>query len=100
MFSISPSSSQPVKNIALFSGNSSSSGNLLTLQLPYQNIKRLPEIPSRKLNQMADYWFRLNAPIALFESLNTNLLVMFDILDKNIDFGKVDDELVPEILAN
>lgn len=49
---------------------------------------------------MVDYWFRPSTPIISFESLDIDLLAIFNILGKNIDFGGVDDELVSEIIAN
>lgn len=49
---------------------------------------------------MANHWVRLNLLIALSKSLNTNLLAVFDNLDKNINFNRVDDDLVLKVITN
>lgn len=49
---------------------------------------------------MANYYVRLNLSIALSERLNTNLLVVFDNSNNDIDFNRIYDELVFEIATN
>lgn len=79
---------------------SPSSGHLLTPQLPYWNIEKLPETPSRRPNQIINHLFRLDLPIILFESLDTDMLTVFDTLDKGIDFDIVNGKLVLKAVAN
>lgn len=92
--------SLPAINLALSFSNLPSSGHLPISQLPYQNIKNLLKTLSRRPNLTANYWVRPILPIALSESLNTNLLFAFTNLDKNINFGEVDDNLASEPVAN
>lgn len=60
----------------------------------------MPGTSSRRPNQIINYPFRPNLLIVLFESLDTDMLTAFDILDKGIDFSTVNDELVLEVTAN
>lgn len=90
----------PAINMASSFSSLLSSGYLPIPSLPYWNIKKLLETLSKKPNLMANYWFRSSLLIALFQSLNTNLLVVFAILDKNINFNGVDYKLALETIAN
>lgn len=49
---------------------------------------------------MANYQVRPSLSIALFKSLNTNLLDIIDNLDKNININRVDNKLTLEAVAN
>lgn len=100
MFSTSPPSSPPAISLALSFINLLNNSYLSTLWLPYQNIEKLSETLNKRPNQMANYMIMFNLSIALSESLNTNLLAVFDNSNKDIDFGGIDDKLTLEAVAN
>lgn len=86
----------PLSSISLLNNT----GHLLIPRFFYWNFKKLLEISNKRPNQIVNYWVRPSLPIILSKSLNSNLLATFDNLEKNINFGEIDDKLVLEVAAN
>lgn len=86
--------------MALSTDSLPNSGYLLSAWLSYQNIKNRFKTTRSRPNQTANHWVRSCLSIAPFENLNTDLLNVFDNLDKNINSDGVDDKLALEAVAN
>lgn len=100
MSSTSFSSFPPAISIALFSVGLPRSGHLSIPWLSYWNIKKLSKTLNRRPNQTTNYWVRPNLSITPSESLNTDLLAVFDNSDEDIDFNRIYDKLALKVAVN